>query len=314
MYEEQAKTIISKNASPDIGFTYSVNGYRGCFHGCAYCYARPTHQYLDWGAGSDFERRIVVKVNAPELLKKEFDKKSWQGEEIVFSGVTDCYQPLEATYEITRQCLQVCLEYKNPISIITKGALIRRDIDLLRELSQKTNVTVYMSIAFSDDTHSRLIEPYAPRPSIRFRAMKELADAGIPVGVGIAPVIPGLSDREIPEIIRRATEAGAHSAFLTLLRLPAEVKDIFQERLIEALPNRSFKILNQIRAMRRGKLNESNWGDRMHGVGREWEAIEFLFHNSCQKYKLRYQSDPISHQYAVSTFKRPTPQLSLFEE
>ena len=313
LYEENAKSIVSKNSSPDIGFSYSVNAYRGCFHGCAYCYARPTHQYLDWGAGSDFERKIVVKINAPELLKKEFDKPSWKGEQIVFSGVTDCYQPLEASYELTRRCLAHCLEYRNPVGIITKGALIRRDIDILSELSKATNLFVFISIAFADDKVSKLIEPYAPRPSIRFRAMKQLADAGIPVGVGIAPIIPGLNDTHIPEIVHRAAEAGAQSAFITLLRLPAEVKDVFQERIVEAFPDRSKKIFNQIKAMRNGKLNQSEWGKRMRGSGKEWEAIEFLFQNSCRRHNVHYRSDPTKERIPFeSTFRRPTNQLSLF--
>lgn len=312
IYEEHSKSIISKNNSPDIGFTYSINPYRGCFHGCAYCYARPTHQYLDWGAGSDFERKIVAKVNAADLLKLEFDKKSWAGEDIVFSGVTDCYQPIEASYELTRKCLEVCLDYRNPVAIITKGALIRRDIDLLVELSKQARVFVYISVAFSDDTDSKLIEPYAPRPSVRFRAIEALSKSGINVGIGVAPVIPGLSDRQIPQIIKSAADAGATRAFMTLLRLPAEVKQVFQDRLIEAMPTKSDKILNQLRAMRSGKLNQSDWGARMRGSGHEWEAIKFLFDSACSKYKMNLRSKDNTQSFET-TFRRPSKQLNLFD-
>jgi DNA repair photolyase len=177
VYEEQARSILSENDSPDISFRYSLNPYRGCFHACAYCYARPSHHYLDFGAGTDFERKIVAKVNAPALLRETFMRPRWQGEPIVFSGNTDCYQPLELSYALTRGCLEVCREFKNPVFIITKGAIIRRDIDLLKELHRCASVHVTMSIAFSDDELSRLIEPGAPRPSVRFRALEELAAA-----------------------------------------------------------------------------------------------------------------------------------------
>ncbi|MBN8548739.1 MAG: PA0069 family radical SAM protein [Deltaproteobacteria bacterium] len=311
VYEETAKSIVARNQSPDIGFGFSVNPYRGCFHGCAYCYARPTHQYLDLGAGTDFERKIVVKTNAAELLKREFEKRSWQGDEIVFSGVTDCYQPLEASYEITRACLKVCLEYKNPVAIITKGALIRRDLDILSALNRVAKVTVITSLAFSDDKVSRRIEPYAPRPSIRLRAMKELCDAGIPVGVGVAPVIPGLNDSQIPEILERAYDAGARFSFLTLLRLPLEVKPVFIERLEREFPDRAKKVLSQVAAMKGGVLNRSEFGTRMHGDGPQWQAIEWLYEQTCRRLgmNIREESSP---QRRESTFERPISQLSLF--
>lgn len=310
VYEERAKSIISENDSPDIGFSFSINPYRGCFHACAYCYARPTHQYIEFGAGTDFERKIVVKINAPELLRKEFEKKKWQGETIVFSGVTDCYQPLEASYEITKQCLEVCAEYRNPVSIITKGALIRRDLELLLKLKRDASVSVYMSIAFADDKMSKLIEPSAPRPSVRFRALKELADAGIRVSVGVAPIIPALNDVQIPEIIERAAEAGAQGAFMTLLHLPAEAKDVFIERLNEAFPERSQKVLNQLQGMRDGQFNRSPSGNRMRGEGPEWEAIEFIFKSACKKHGLN--KDRSERTERPPTFRRPVAQLDLF--
>jgi DNA repair photolyase len=286
IYEEQARSIISKNDSPDISFTYSINPYRGCFHACAYCYARPSHQYLDFGAGTDFERKIVVKTNAPLLLKKAFQKKTWKKETVVLSGNTDCYQPLELSYELTRACLQVCLDYENPVAIITKGAIIRRDLELLSALAKKGLVHVTMSIAFADDGQSKLIEPGAPRPSVRFRALKELSEAGIPTGVACAPVIPALNDSQIPEILSKAKACGASSAFMTLLRLPAEVKIIFQERLREHFPLRAHKVINQIKQMRGGELYRSAFGSRMRGDGEQWDVIRWIFLSSCEKYGL----------------------------
>ena len=282
VYEEQARSILSRNDSPDIGFEFSVNPYRGCFHSCAYCYARPTHQYLDFGAGTDFERRIVVKINAAKLLAREFAKRSWNRSTVTFSGVTDCYQPLEGSYEITRQCLQVCAEYQNPVTIITKGALIRRDIDLLLTLQKSAAVHVYLSVAFSNDAHARKLEPNAPRPSTRFRVMRELADAGIPVSLGLAPVIPGLNDREIPDILSRAKDAGAQSAFMTLLRLPKEVKTVFIERLKAEFPERQKKVLAHITAARNGALSNADFGARMRGEGALWEAIHWIFESNCK--------------------------------
>lgn len=311
VYEEQAKSIISQNDSPDISFTYSVNPYRGCHHGCAYCYARPTHQYSDFGAGSDFETKIIAKVNAAEKLKEAFMKKSWKGERIIFSGVTDCYQPLEATYELTRKCLQVCSDFSNPVGIITKGALIRRDIDLLKELNKKTYLKVYISLAFSDDKMSRQIEPYAPSPSVRFRTMEELAKNGISVGIGLAPVIPALNDRQIPEILKTAKECGADTAFMTLLRLPMEVKQIFLENIKTNFPDRCNKITNQIKAMRGDRFNQSVFGERMRGTGNQWEAIDFLFKSSCEKFGLNRKSRELEEP-EVSTFSRPQRQLALF--
>lgn len=312
VYEERAKSIVNENSSPDIGFRYSVNPYRGCFHACAYCYARPTHQYIDFGAGSDFERKIVVKVNAPELLTKEFEKKNWCGEEIVFSGITDCYQPLEAVYQITRQCLEVCLKYRNPVGIITKGCLIERDLELLAALNRVARVKVYLSIAFVDDALSKLLEPHAPRPSARFRAMRALASRGIPVGIGVAPIIPSLNDVEIPEILRIAKDNGAESAFMTLLRLPTEVAPVFTERVREALPGRSEKILNQLKRMREGKLNNAEFGRRMSGRGEEWEISDWLFRQSLEK--LGYPARDETAEFRgpkLSTFQRPNAQLRL---
>ncbi len=312
IFEEECKSIISHNNSPDIFMDYSVNPYRGCFHGCAYCYARPSHQYLEFGAGTDFERKLVVKVNAAEKLRAEFMKPSWKGDLITFSGNTDCYQPLELKYELTRNCLKVCSEFKNPVQIITKGAIVERDIDILTELNSRAAVTVINSIAFADDIMSKEIEPGAPRPSRRFQAMKRLSDAGIPVALALAPIIPGLNDSQIPEVLERAKDAGAKTAFMTLVRLPMEVSDIFVKRINASFPTRANKILNGIRKMKEGALNRSEFSTRMHGDGPEWDAIHWLFKNTCEKLGLNSEDESEYKTKKTPTFIRPRSQLSLF--
>lgn len=309
IWEEEAKSILAENDSPDVGFRFSLNPYRGCFHACAYCYARPTHQYLDWGAGTDFDRRILVKTNAPELLRKRFMKKSWQGELIAFSGNTDCYQPLEATYRLTRRCLELCAEFGNPVAVITKGALVRRDADVLAELSRTTGSKVVLSIPFADDETARAIEPTASSISARFEALRILSEAGVKTGVAIAPIIPGLNESHIPEILERAKDAGATSAFRILLRLPAEVRPLFESRLEEALPLKSKKVLNAMAEMRGGRMNDPRFGSRMVGEGVRWEAAKRLFDSSCERLGLnRERVDRLKE----NTFRRPSPQGELF--
>jgi DNA repair photolyase len=311
IYEEEARSIIAENDSPDVGFRFSVNPYRGCFHGCAYCYARPTHQYLGWGAGTDFDRRIVVKVNAAALLRREVLRPSWQGETIVFSGVTDCYQPSEAVYGLTRACLEVCRDFRNPVGIVTKGILVRRDLDVLAAMARETEVTVYVSIPFADDAPARALEPNAASPSLRFEALAALAAAGVRTGVAVAPVIPGLNDSDIARVLARAREAGTARAFLTLLRLPAEVLPVFEERLAEAFPDRAARVWSNLRQARGGKKNESRFGARMEGVGPRWQAIESLFEVECRR--LGINSDEPGPARS-STFRRPAPaQRRLFE-
>ena len=236
VYEERCASILSMNRSPDVGFTWSVNPYRGCQHGCAYCYARPSHQRLDFGAGTDFERRIVVKVNAAEKLAEAFDRPGWAGERVVFSGNTDCYQPLEASYGLTRALLSVCAAYRNPVGVITRSAIIRRDVDILAELATVADVSVYVSVPFADARLARRLEPGAPTPRVRFETMRVLADAGIRVGVAVAPIIPGLNDEQVVDVLEAARDAGAGSAFLTLLRLPDELPEVFLPRLRDAAP------------------------------------------------------------------------------
>ncbi len=311
VYEEEARSIIAENDSPDVGFRFSVNPYRGCFHACAYCFARPTHQYLGWGAGTDFDRKIVAKVNAPELLRRELKRPSWNGDTLVFSGVTDCDQPLEAVYGLTRKCLEACLEFRNPVGVVTKGALIRRDADLLGALAREADTTVYFSIPFADERTARAIEPNVATPEQRLEALSALSKAGVPTGVAVAPVIPGLNDSDIPKVLARAREAGASKAFLTLLRLPAETRLVFEERLVQAFPERAAKIFSNLEQTRGGKRNESRFGDRMEGIGPRWRAIATLFEVESRRLGFVTEGEP-RH---TSTFRRPGPaQPGLFDE
>lgn len=317
IFEETAtRSIITRNDSPDIPFEFSVNCYRGCPHACTYCFSRPTHEYLGWGAGTDFERKIVAKVNAPELLRAELLKKSWQGDTLNFSFTSDPYVPLEANYQLTRKCLEVCLEFRNPVALITKSALIRRDKDLIAALVREASAEVYFTIPFADSDTSRAFEPFAPYPQARFAAMKDLADAGIPVGLGIAPVIPGLSESHIPALLQRAKEAGATRAFFSMLRLPGNVAPYFVERLEEAMPDRAPKILRRIREMRDGKLNSPNFGERMRGSGIHWEMVRKVFKLHCERLGLNKQ-DEVGQWGSTATkprtFRRPTAQQNLFD-
>jgi DNA repair photolyase len=314
-FEEDARSILSRNESPDVPMKWSLNPYRGCVHGCAYCYARPTHQYLGFGAGSDFDRKIVVKRNAVELLRATFDKRGWEGESITFSGNTDCYQPLEASYRLTRRCLELCLEYRNPASVITKSALVRRDVELLAALARAARASVTISIPFADDAMARAIEPYASAPSARFETIRLLTDAGIPTSVNVAPVIPGLNDPQIGEILERAAAAGATGAGLQPVRLAAEVLPVFFERLQQAYPQRAAKIESAIRQVRGGKLNLSEFGKRMSGEGPRWRAVEGFFRVQAARLGLD-RFDPERQASAceveTKTFRRPNAQGELF--
>ena len=276
IYEDHSREILAKNNSPDVPFTYSVNPYRGCFHGCAYCYARPSHEYLSFRAGTDFERRIVVKPHAPELLRQAFSKKGWQRELVVFSGVTDCYQPLEASYRLTRRCLEVCAEMGNPAGIITKAPLIERDIDVLESLAAGPGVRVTVSIPFWDPARARAIEPYVATPQRRMRTVDALARRGLDVGVNVAPIIPGLNDQEIPAVLEAAAAAGASRAGYVLLRLPGSVKQVFEERLRASLPLQADRVLHRIRETRGGKLYDSRFQIRGRGEGAYSASIHSL--------------------------------------
>jgi DNA repair photolyase len=283
IYEDHSRQVLAENDSPDVGFRYSVNPYRGCFHGCAYCYARPSHEYLSFGAGTDFERRIVVKPRAPELLREAFGKRSWQRDMVVFSGVTDCYQPLEASYRLTRGCLQVCAETGTPAAVITKAPLVERDIDVLLAVQERARVHVTLSIPFWDADTARAIEPYVATPARRLRTVERLAAAGIPVGVNVAPIIPGLNDRDIPRILEAARDAGATSAAYVLLRLPGSVRDVFVDRLRRNLPLAADRVLHLLRETRGGKLYDARFSIRGRGEGKYAEAIKALFETSAAR-------------------------------
>jgi DNA repair photolyase len=309
--ETETRSIISSNDSPDVAFDHSINCYRGCPHGCTYCFSRPTHEYLGYGSGTDFERKIIAKVNAPELLRKELMKPSWKGDEIVFSFTSDPYIPMEANYKLTRRCLKVCAEFRNPVGIITKSALIRRDVDVLQRLAEEASVGVYISIPFADYATARAVEPFAPSPNARFEAMKTLAAAGIQVGIGIAPTIPGLST-DIPGLLQRAKDCGATKAFINMLRLPGSVAPYFEQRLREKLPTKADRVLNRIRDARGGKLNSSVFGERMRGKGQYWEAQQKLFDVYSKRLGFSEHRVGSERHTRVNTFRRPTAQGSLF--
>lgn len=288
LHEEEAKSIVAHNDSPDISFDWSVNPYRGCQHGCSYCYARRTHEYLGFGAGTDFESQLVVKVNAAELLRQEITRAGWRGEAIAFSGVTDCYQPVEAVYGLTGRCLDVCVEVGNPVAVVTKSFLVVRDIERLRALSGGAGVQVYVSIPFADAGVSRLVEAGAPMPARRLEALRRLSAAGIRTGVLIAPVIPGLNDREIPRIVELAAAAGARSASFAPLRLPGNVRGVFLERLRREMPERAGRVESRILEMREGRWNRSDFVERMRASGAYWGSVVQLFERSLRRFGLAH--------------------------
>jgi DNA repair photolyase len=310
VHEERAKSILARNDSPDLTFRWSLNPYRGCYHGCAYCYARPSHQYWGFGAGTDFDRKLVVKVNTVELLQEALDAPSWRGEWIVLSGNTDCYQPLEASYRLTRGVLETCLRYQQPLGVITKSSLVRRDVDVLGELARRAQLSVTISAAMPDDELGRALEPYASPISKRFEARRALADAGVNVGISLAPIIPGVNDDAIPRMLERARDHGARFAFMTMLRLSREVLPVFDERLGAALPLRAEKVRAGIRAMRGGEMNDARFESRMRGEGERWRIVEQLFRMHVEKLGLTRSEVVVGE--AAQTFQRPKRQLSLF--
>lgn len=301
LYEDATREILSRNDSPDLPFRWSLNPYRGCAHGCAYCYARPTHEYWGFGAGTDFDSKIIVKRDAPVLLRRVFEKPSWKGELIVFSGNTDCYQPMEASLGLTRSCLDVCAEYRNPVGVITKGILVLRDLDLLKRLQQEAWVRVYFSIPFADDAMARKVEPHAPTSRKRLEAMARLSDAGISTGISISPIIPGLNDQDIPALLERARRAGATEAMATLLRLSGPVEDVFLERIGQAFPDRLAKITHRIQEVRGGAMTDSAFFSRHHGSGSYWAMIERLFEVAKRKAGFSTLDD----EAVPRTFRRP---------
>jgi DNA repair photolyase len=305
-YFDATESLLTRNDSPDVGFDMGLNCYRGCEHGCAYCFARPFHEYLGWNSGLDFETKVLVKLRAPDLLRKELSSPRWKPQKIGMSGVTDCYQPAERHFGLTRKCLEVLAEFRNPVAVITKNFLVTRDIDLLSELSRWDCAAVFVSVTTLDADLAGKLEPRAARPEHRLRAVKMLADAGIPVGVLIAPVIPGLTDHELPSIVEAAAQAGARSASMVLLRLPWAVKDIFSAWLDAHVPGKKDRVLSRLRDMRGGKLYRSEWGERMRG---EWvfaKQMEDLFAISVRRAGLGSRPVTLSAEH----FRRPPgPQL-----
>ena len=277
-YEDKSESIIVRNDSPDFGFDAGINPYRGCEHGCAYCYARPYHEYLGFSAGLEFETKIMVKRRAAELLLKELSNPKYEPEVLGMSGVTDCYQPAERHFRITRSCLEVLAEFRNPVSIVTKNYLVTRDIDILKELASYDAAHVFISITTLNADLAAKMEPRASQPSHRLRAVEMLAKAGVPVGVMVAPIIPGLNDREMPAVLEAAKAAGAGSVGYTMLRLPHGVKDVFQEWLEQNFPEKLERILGTVRSVRGGKLNVSDFGSRMRGEGPYAEQVKQIFH------------------------------------
>lgn len=307
--KDDTRSVIAYNDSPDVGFNASINPYRGCEHGCIYCFARPNHEYLGFSAGLDFETKILVKHDAPELLRAELASPRWEPQVIAISGVTDAYQPIERRLQLTRRCLEVLAEFRNPVVIITKNELVTRDIDVLCRLAEFNGALVFVSVTSLDADLARELEPRASQPGRRLATIRALAQAGVPVATLVAPVIPGLTDHEMPAIVAAVAEAGAIAASYVPLRLPYGVAPLFEEWLAAHRPLQKEKILNRIRDIRGGRLNDPNFRSRMEGSGAYAEHIGELFELSCRKAGLNSKRPVLS----VTAFRRPGPsQLKLF--
>jgi DNA repair photolyase len=310
-FADQSQTIVSENSSPDIPFRYSLNPYRGCEHGCSYCYARPTHEFLGMSAGLDFETKIIVKERAVELLRDVLAKPSWQPEAMMLSGVTDPYQPVERAQKITRGLLQLLADCKHPISIITKNALIERDVDILAVMAQDNLVHAAISITTLDAELAQVMEPRTSSPAARLRAITTLSDAGIPVRVMTAPVIPGLNDHELPQVLAAAAAAGATSAGYVMLRLPGAVEPVFCDWLTRVRPAVADKVIAKVREVRGGEMNSSQFGTRMRGQGVRADSIVTLFETFARKHALTQKTEPLRCDLFVPPRDR-RGQLSLF--
>jgi DNA repair photolyase len=309
-FRDHARSILTHNDSPDVGFEVSINPYRGCEHGCIYCYARPTHEYLGFSAGLDFETKILIKEDAPDLLRKELASPKWQPKLVSISGVTDPYQPIERRMALTRRCLEVFVEFRNPVGIVTKNHLVTRDSDLLAELAHHQAAVVLLSITTLDSELARRMEPRASQPLGRLAAIEELTKAGVPVAVMVAPVIPGLTDHELPAILEAAAKAGARWAGYVLLRLPHGLGPLFEEWLQEHYPARRDKVLSRLRDMRGGAIYDAQFGSRMTGQGPMAEQIAALFAMGCRRAGL---TEPFP-KLSTAAFRRPGgKQLMLFE-
>jgi DNA repair photolyase len=307
-FRDDSKSIITRNNSPDVGFETSLNPYRGCEHGCIYCYARPTHEYLGFSAGLDFESKIMVKSETPKLLWAELESPAWKPQVLVMSGVTDPYQPVEKKLRSTRGCLETLARFRNPVAIITKNRLVARDIDLLSELATHRAAAVNISVTSLNSNLQRVLEPRTSPPNARLETVAQLRSAGIPVGVMVAPIIPGLTDHEVPKILEASAKAGAQFAGYTIVRLPWAVVPLFEHWLQEHFPERKEKILGRIRDLRgNGRLNNSKWHIRMKGEGIFAEQITSLFEVSCRRCGIGERP-----QLSTSSFRRSTTQLRLF--
>lgn len=311
LLQDATRSILSWNDSPDVGFDVGINPYRGCAHGCVYCYARPTHEYLGFSAGLDFESKILVKHEAPALLRRALSARSWEPRPIMLSGNTDAYQPVERRLRLTRRCLEVLAEFRNPVSIITKSWLVSRDVDLLAEMARDQSVSVTLSITSLRDEIHRAMEPRAASPGRRLGALRVLADAGVPVGVNVAPVVPGLTDHELPAILEAAAEAGALYASYIVLRLPHGVKEIFDTWLKQHFPDRRQKVLNRVRELRGGGLYDARYAVRGGGEGAWADQLKTLFHVTRDRLGLnRYPT------LSTDGFRVPpdptAPQMELF--
>lgn len=302
-HRDSSRSILAENSSPDIGFRYSLNPYRGCEHGCIYCYARPSHETLGWNAGVDFETRITVKEEAPFLLRAAFFSPKWEPQTIALSGNTDCYQPVERQLRLTRRCLEIFAEFKNPVAVITKSALVARDADVLASLARRRAAQVRISITSLDPSIARRMEPRAASPERRLEAIRRLADAGVPTGVMVAPVIPGLTDEEMPRILEAAADAGATSASWILVRLPHPVEELFVEWLGRHFPDRRDRVVRRIQETRggSGRLSDSKFGRRMRGQGEYARQLAALFAASARRNHLDSPLPALS----ASSFKRP---------
>ncbi len=294
---DSTKSVLASNDSPDTGFTYSINPYRGCEHGCIYCYARPSHEFLGFSAGLDFETRIVVKESAHVLLSEAFQKPSWEPQVVALSGNTDPYQPLERRLEITRRCLEAFLKHRNPVAIITKNHLVTRDADILEELARYNLVRVTLSITTLNSDLVGVMEPRTSRPERRLKALEELSKRGIPVAVNVAPVIPGLTDEEMPAILKAAAQHGATNASYIIMRLPGPVKELFLDWLQRELPDRAQRVINRLTDLRGDRLTDSRFGTRMRGEGEWAEMISDLFKMSCRRNGLNRSHAPLSTEH-----------------
>jgi DNA repair photolyase len=311
---EPARSIISRNQSPDIGFSQSINPYRGCEHGCIYCYARPSHAYVGLSPGLDFETKLFYKADAAALLEKELASPSYKCSPIMIGANTDPYQPIEKTHKVTRSLLEVLLRHKHPVTITTKGALVARDVDLLAELARDDLTRVMFSIPTLDNDMKRVLEPRAAAAGARLKAMRTLAEAGVPVGVLVAPIIPVLTEHEIEAVLEACREAGASVAGYTILRLPWEVKDLFREWLAEHFPERAVHVMSIVRGMRAERDNDPAFGTRMHALGPVAQLIRQRFQLACRR--LGYANDEKGRKILLPTnlFRPPLrthPQLSL---